>query len=215
MSINAIKDDEHISTASKKTTLLRLFRYLLAYRGTIALVIIIMLITVAISIINPLLIERAIDVHIANRDVKRLLLLVGFAVAINLLFILLVKIRMYLMAKMSNDVLVRIRQELYTHIQKLSFNFFDSRPTGKILARIIGDVNSLKDVLSDSVTTLIPDCNHKCCSCYNADKKLETGSCLFDKPSFDDGRLVVYRNQISSKMAYTQEKELQPECLYP
>ncbi len=157
MSINAIKDDEHISTTSKKTTLLRLFRYLLAYRGTIALVIFIMLVTVAISIVNPLLIERAIDVHVANRDVKRLLMLVGFAVAINLLFIILVKVRMYLMAKMSNDVLVRIRQELYTHIQKLSFNFFDSRPTGKILARIIGDVNSLKDVLSDSVTTLIPD----------------------------------------------------------
>ena len=39
----------------------------------------------------------------------------------------------------------------------MSFSFFDSRPTGKILARIIGDVNSLKDMLSDSVTTLIPD----------------------------------------------------------
>lgn len=157
MSINAIKDDEYVSTASKKNTLIRLFKYLLAYKKTIAAVIFIMLITVAISIINPLLIERAIDVHIANKDFKRLLLLVGFATALNLVFIMLVKLRMYLMAKMSNDVLLRIRQELYTHIQTLSFNFFDSRPTGKILARIIGDVNSLKDVLSDSVTTLIPD----------------------------------------------------------
>ena len=50
-----------------------------------------------------------------------------------------------------------IRQELYTHIQTLDFQFFDSRPTGKILARIIGDINSLKDVLSNFITTLIPD----------------------------------------------------------
>lgn len=157
MSINAIKDDEQMSNVSKKATILRLFKYLLAYRLTIFWVIIIMLITVAISIVNPLLIERAIDVHIANRDVKRLLMLVAFSLGINLVFIVLVKVRMYLMAKMSNDVLLRIRQELYTHIQRLSFNFFDGRPTGKILARIIGDVNSLKDVLSDSVTTLIPD----------------------------------------------------------
>lgn len=157
MSINAIKDDEQMSSVSKKTTMLRLFRYLLSYKITIAIVIMIMLITVAISIVNPLLIERAIDVHIANKDVDRLLILIAFAVGINLLFIALVKLRMFLMAKMSNDVLLRIRQELYSHIQKLSFNFFDSRPTGKILARIIGDVNSLKDVLSDSVTTLIPD----------------------------------------------------------
>jgi ATP-binding cassette subfamily B protein len=157
MSINAIKDDEQMSTVSKKITMLRLFRYLLTYRVTIVFVILIMLVTVAISIANPLLIERAIDVHVANKDVQSLLILIGFALGINLVFILLIKLRMYLMAKMSNDVLLRIRQELYTHIQNLGFNFFDNRPTGKILARIIGDVNSLKDVLSDSVTTLIPD----------------------------------------------------------
>lgn len=157
MSINAIKDDEQMSSVSKKTTMLRLFRYLLSYRLTIAIVIFIMLVTVSISIVNPLLIERAIDVHIAKKDVERLLILIAFAIGLNLIFIVLVKLRMFLMAKMSNDVLLKIRQELYSHIQKLSFNFFDSRPTGKILARIIGDVNSLKDVLSDSVTTLIPD----------------------------------------------------------
>lgn len=58
---------------------------------------------------------------------------------------------------MCNEILLTIRQELYTHIQKLDFRFFDSRPTGKILSRIIGDINSLKDVLSNCVTTLIPD----------------------------------------------------------
>lgn len=68
-----------------------------------------------------------------------------------------IKLRMYVMAKVCNSILVTIRQELYTHIQTLDFQFFDSRPTGKILARIIGDINSLKDVLSNCVTTLIPD----------------------------------------------------------
>lgn len=157
MSINAVREDEDLSLVNKKTTIVRLFRYLLSYRATIIIVIFIMLATVAISILNPLLIERAIDFHIANKDKDRLLKLIAFSIGLNLVFIILVKIRMYLMAKMSNDVLLTIRQELYTHIQSLSFSFFDSRPTGKILARIIGDVNSLKNVLSDSVTTLIPD----------------------------------------------------------
>jgi ATP-binding cassette subfamily B multidrug efflux pump len=157
MSVNAIREDEYIQTENKKTTLLRLFKYLLTYKKSIIIVITIMLTTVAISIINPLIIERAIDIHIANRDYKRLLMLGCFALFINIIFTILVKLRMYMMAKISNDVLVTIRQELYTHIQKLSFNFFDNRPTGKILARIIGDVNSLKDVLSNSVTTFIPD----------------------------------------------------------
>jgi len=157
MSVNAIREDELSRSVSKKVTLLRLFSYMLAYRLPIIAVIIIMLCIVSISIINPLIMQRAIDVNIANQDIKGLFLLGLAALGLNVIFVLLVKLRMYLMARISNNVLLTIRQELYTHIQKLSFSFFDSRPTGKILARIIGDVNSLKDVLSNSVTTLIPD----------------------------------------------------------
>lgn len=157
MAINSIKEDETLHSVNKKITLLRLFSYLFAHKGYITLVIIIMLITVGISIANPLIIQYAIDTPIAGKDFTGLFQTGAIALSLNLLFVLLVKLRMFLMAKISNDVLLTIRQELYTHIQKLSFSFFDSRPTGKILARIIGDVNSLKDVLSNSVTTLIPD----------------------------------------------------------
>lgn len=116
-----------------------------------------MMITVGISLINPLMIEAAIDVYIAGRDMNGLAKLAVFAAALNIIFIIMVKIRMYVMAKISNQILLDIRQELYEHIQTLSFSFFDSRPTGKILARIIGDVNSLKNVLVNAVTTLLPD----------------------------------------------------------
>lgn len=157
MSVNTIRQDEKTSSASKKTTLLRLFKYLLAYRNKIILVTLVMLTCVGISIVNPLLIERAINVYIANKDTDHLLALGILAISLNIAMVLLVKVRMYIMAIISNDILLRIRQELYEHIQTLSFSFFDSRPTGKILARIIGDVNSLKSVLSNSVTTLLPD----------------------------------------------------------
>lgn len=158
MSINATRDDEiSVSSKGKLATLLRLFKYLLLYKKEIAIVLFIMGCIVAITLINPLIIERAIDVHIANNDMNGLIKLGIFAVIINIIFVCMVKLRIYIMSKISNNVLLTIRQELYEHIQKLSFSFFDSRPTGKILARIIGDVNSLKDVLSNSVTTLIPD----------------------------------------------------------
>ncbi len=157
MSVNAIRADEKTVNTGKIKTLLRLFNYLLYYKKEILFVLIIMACTVTISLINPLIVEYAIDVNIAQGDITGLLRLGVFAIGLNIVFIFLVKLRMYIMAKISNNVLLTVRQELYTHIQKLSFSFFDSRPTGKILARIIGDVNSLKDVLSNSVTTLIPD----------------------------------------------------------
>ena len=130
---------------------------MLEYKGILIVVLICMGITVAISLVNPLLIEEAIDHYIAQSDFKGLMKLGLFALILNIIFIVMVKIRMYVMALVSNKILMSIRNDLYEHIQTLSFSFFDSRPTGKILARIIGDVNSLKDVLVNMITTLIPE----------------------------------------------------------
>lgn len=157
MSVNSYKDDEQSLQTSKLKTLKRLFSYLLTYKKQITAVLVIMAFCVAVSLLNPLFIESAIDNYIAGGNLPGLYRLLLFAAVLNLLMIGGIKLRMYLMAKVCNSILVTIRQELYTHIQTLDFHFFDSRPTGKILARIIGDINSLKDVLNNFVTTLIPD----------------------------------------------------------
>ena len=157
MPINSFKEDENLVEVSKVKTLTRLFSYLLHYKLPILGVLLIMAYCVAVSLINPLLMEAAIDDCISVKDFAGLKKIATIAITLNLIMIVLVKTRMYVMAKVCNDILVKIRLELYTHIQTLDFQFFDSRPTGKILARIIGDINSLKDVLSNSVTTLIPD----------------------------------------------------------
>ena len=157
MAVNSYKDDEQSVERSKVQTLMRLFSYLLRYKWRIMFVLLIMGYGVAVSLVNPLIMESAIDDYIAVKDLNGLYRLLFIALVINLLLVITVKLRMYIMAKMCNEILLTIRQQLYTHIQKLDFQFFDSRPTGKILSRIIGDINSLKDVLSNCVTTLIPD----------------------------------------------------------
>lgn len=157
MSINSYKEDEQLAQRSKTQTLLRLLSYLLTYKKEIIFVLLIMAFIVVVSLVNPLLIEAAVDRYIATGNMPGLLRLVLFAIVLNLLMIGGIKLRMYIMAKVCNSILVTIRQELYTHIQTLDLQFFDSRPTGKILARIIGDINSLKEVLNNFVTTLLPD----------------------------------------------------------
>ncbi len=157
MAVNSYKDDEQSVERSKVQTLKRLFSYLFVYKWQIFLVLLIMGYGVAVSLVNPLIMEAAVDDYIGTKDLPGLYRLLGIALVLNLLLVVMVKLRMYIMAKVCNQILLTIRQELYTHIQKLDFHFFDSRPTGKILSRIIGDINSLKDVLSNCVTTLIPD----------------------------------------------------------
>lgn len=157
MPVNSYKIDEQSSETGKLKTLFRLLSYLMVYKKEILFVLLIMAFCVTVSLLNPLIIEEAVDRFISAGNQEGLWKLIGFSLLLNILMVAGIKIRMYVMAKVCNNILVTIRQELYTHIQTLDFRFFDSRPTGKILARIIGDINSLKDVLSNCVTTLIPD----------------------------------------------------------
>lgn len=157
MSFNSYKDDEQSAKRSKVQTLKRLLSYLFVYKWQIIVVLVVMGYGVTVRLLNPLIIESAIDDYIGQNDFRGLYRLLVAALILNLTLVVTVKLRMYIMAKVCNRILLTIRQELYTHIQKLDFGFFDSRPTGKILSRIIGDINSLKDVLSNCVTTLVPD----------------------------------------------------------
>lgn len=157
MSINSYKEDEQLSGSSKGRTLLRMLSYLLAYKKEVISVLLIMAFCVMVALVNPLIVEEAMDNYVSKGDIPGLVKLILFAAVLNLLMVGAIKLRMYVMARVCNSILVTIRQELYTHIQTLDLQFFDSRPTGKILARIIGDINSLKDVMNNFVTTLIPE----------------------------------------------------------
>lgn len=157
MAVNSFREDEHIQATDAKKIVARLLGYLKGYKKEVILVLIAMAITVGISLFNPILIEAAIDDYVAVLDFDGLLRLAAFAVVINIVYVIMVKIRIYVMSYISNNIILSIREDVYEHIQSLSFTFFDSRPSGKILARIIGDVNSLKDVLSKAVTNIIPN----------------------------------------------------------
>lgn len=157
MSVNSARQDELQREVSKKETLFRMFGYMLVYRKELTAAVILTLIILAITLAAPLMIELAVDVYVAQKDIGGLLRLSVAALILFSVYWAGSRKSMMIMADLTNRVLLTVREELYTHVQSLSFQFFDTRPTGKILARIIGDVNSLKDVLSDSVTKLIPD----------------------------------------------------------
>lgn len=157
MEINNYREDEQVKEVLKLETIIRLLSYMKGYKKEIKKILFLMTIIITVATINPLILKLSIDKYIANKDLYGLGLIVVLAIIINIISMKCIYHRIILMSNISNEVLMTIRQELYEHIQKLSFNFFDNRPVGKILARVIGDVNSLKDILTNSVITVIPD----------------------------------------------------------
>lgn len=157
MPVNNFKEDEYQKETFNFTTVKRLFGYLKNYKVQVLKTLFFMGIVTAVDLINPYFMKVGIDRYIGNDDLKGLLILGILMIGINLVSMICGKFRVKIMAGVTNEILLNIRQQLYTHIQKLSFSFFDHRPVGKILARIIGDVNSLNDLFTNSVTSLIPD----------------------------------------------------------
>lgn len=157
MPINNFKDDEILKQSLNITIVKRLLAYLKPYGGAVVKTLALMIAAIAVELFNPYFLKLGIDRYIKLGDWQNLLLLGGIMILANALAMICSRFRIIIMGKVSNNILMMIRQQLYTHIQKLSFSFFDNRPTGKILARIIGDVNSLNDLFTNSVTSLIPE----------------------------------------------------------
>ena len=157
MAINSTREDEELKESLKLDVLKRLLSNLLAYKGRIVAVTLLILVTVAISTVYPLLIEKIIDDEIVAGNAKGLFEMAGVMIVLALVSYTATRIWRRMMADISNDMILNIRRKLYIHIQELGVDFFDQRPSGKILARVTGDVNALKEVLTSTVTTLAPE----------------------------------------------------------
>jgi len=157
MPINNFKDDEEMKQDIRFGTIIRLFSYLKPHSSEAVRTLLLMAIVIFIELLNPYFMKISIDDFIRKGNWKGLILLGVAILAINIVSMFCTRKRIVIMAAMTNKILVTIRQELYTHMQKLPFSFFDERPVGKLLARIIGDVSTLNDLFTNSITSLIPE----------------------------------------------------------
>ena len=157
MAVNTYKEDENVSNVSNIKTLLRTVSYLKGYKFQSILAIFMILLETLIVAILPSFSERAVDVNIADGDVRGLMITMGIASALAISSWLLTLGFKKILANVTNKIVYEIRRDAFDHLQTLSLYYFDSRPTGKILSRLINDVSSLKEMFTRLITSLIPN----------------------------------------------------------
>ncbi len=157
MAVNTYKKDEESFGGSKKNILLRVLSYYAAYKAKIVFVIFLILLSSLIITVIPKLSEYAIDVNVAASDVRGLIITCSVSAGLSLLLWLVMVVRERTLSKITNEIVYNIRKEAFDHLETLSLYYFDSRPTGKILSRLINDVSSLKDMLTRLISAIIPN----------------------------------------------------------
>ena len=157
MSVNRSSVDEKKIETKKSDIFFRLLKYTASYKKEVIAVIAMMMVASIILVALPLLTENAVDVQIKNGNLKGLLVVTAIFIGLVFVWWLIYVIRVRIMARVANNIVLTIRDEVFAHLLSLGLYYFDSRPTGKILSRLIGDITSMKDMLKQVVTTIVPN----------------------------------------------------------
>ncbi|WP_248930856.1 ABC transporter ATP-binding protein [Paenibacillus hamazuiensis] len=153
------QDDEELDKPFDWNQVRRMAKYVKPYSKQLLPIIIIMMCVGALSkLFIPLLISFAIDKALLAGNGKLLLFAVGGILALYLIQWTANTYRIRYTNFIGQKVIYDLRDDLFSHIQKLSFNFFDKRPAGSVLVRIVNYVNSLQDLLTNGVVNLMIDC---------------------------------------------------------
>lgn len=155
MARNKYDVDERLETPFDIRHLKRAMVYVSRYKWRMILSLSLSAAAVIIGLFAPVITQYAIDKVIPQKDIPKLILMAALLLLTIVANIILATIRSRIMTKVGQDIIFDIRTDLFEHLQRLSFEYYDSRPHGKILVRIINYVNSVSDTLSNGIITFI------------------------------------------------------------
>ncbi|HHW45976.1 MAG TPA: ABC transporter ATP-binding protein [Clostridiales bacterium] len=155
MARNKYDIDESLETPFDLSHLKRSLVYIKRYSKQMIAAFLLSVMASIISLLGPELTQKAIDIAIPNKDVSYLIWLSALIAGTIIISSLLGMVRGLIMAKVGQNIVYDIRSDLFEHLQKLPLAYYDSRPHGKILVRVVQYVNNVSDMLSNGIVDII------------------------------------------------------------
>ena len=157
------QDDELIDKAFNWSQFARLFGYIKPYAKQLLPFIILMMVLgtitkLAVPYITGAAIDKAIQPVTGVPSLKLLYGLTALALGLYLIQWAANAYRIKYTNIIGQRVIYDLRSDLFSHIQRLSFSFFDKRPAGSVLVRVTNDVNSLQDLFTNGAVNVMIDC---------------------------------------------------------
>ena len=148
-------DDDVIGKVYDARLVRRLGVYLRPYVVSIVFSVLLLMGVAALEIVGPLILKSAIDDQIAQGRTDRLGLLVVLFLG-SLTGILLMRYAQgVLMNYVSQRVMMDLRIQLFSHLQRMAVAFFDRNPVGRLVTRLTNDIATLEQVVSQGVVAIL------------------------------------------------------------
>ncbi|ARJ44540.1 ABC transporter ATP-binding protein [Listeria monocytogenes] len=157
MARNKFDIDEELETAFSAAHLKRILVYVKPYQKSIYITLFVILLANVATMIGPYLTKIVIDDTIPNKNMTQLFWIAIIFIVSVVVTGLCMQYRIRSITLIGQDILKDMRTAIFGHLQKLPFSYFDSRPHGKILIRVVNYINMLSDLLSNGLINLISD----------------------------------------------------------
>ena len=152
---NTYKEDEVLETPFEFKHLLRAMVYVKKYAGKMLFALLLSAIGAVMGLFSPMISRKALDVAIPEKNKEMLFTLAILLIVCFVISILFAVLRSRIMIKVGQGIIYDIRKDVFEHLQKLPFQYYDDRPHGKILVRVVNYVNSVSDILSNGLINVI------------------------------------------------------------
>ncbi len=160
MARNRYDVDEILEDSFDMGQLKRLSGYIKPYKKQMGLVLFLMLSASALGMLIPRFIMTVMDVCIPQKDMGEIWMYAGLTILIALYTSVSLRIKIKLMTSVGQNVIHKLRYDIFYHLQELPFSYYDERPHGKIQVRVVNYVNNLSDLLSNGIINTVTDlCN--------------------------------------------------------
>lgn len=152
---NTYKQDEVLDEPFNFRHLLRAWKYIKKYSSKMIVALLLSAIGGTAALYSPKITKYALDEVVPAGDKALLVKLALLLLGIFIVSIVFTTIRSRIMVKVSQSIIYDIRKDLFAHLQKLPFQYYDDRPHGKILIRVVNYVNSVSDMLSNGLINVV------------------------------------------------------------
>lgn len=160
MARNRYDMDEILEDSFDAGQLKRLAGYVSPYRKKMAGVLVLMLTSSALTMVIPIFFQRIMDVYIPQKNMRGIILMSVLTFFVALYSAVSLRVKIKTMSTIGQNIIHALRSDIFCHLQKLPFSYYDDRPHGKIQVRVVNYVNSLSDLLSNGIINTITDlCN--------------------------------------------------------
>ena len=152
-----LDEDEVASQEFDLQILARLLGYTAGYRVQIAGAVAVTLVNTAASVLRPYLLKLAIDGPLATGDLRSLDVIVVLYLFAGLVLFGAAGARQWLISWLGQQLLFRLRQNLFEHLQRLSLRFYDRNRAGRIITRVTSDVRDINRLITDGIVSTASD----------------------------------------------------------